>query len=623
MVRQGRSTQRLIAGLVAATLVLLVAILVLGVLSTQRLTEIVTDQFNAQQLTIARGVAQNIETRFQSLRTQLLTLADFARASDRAGAARLLARQGWPAGSGVLELRLYSGSGVLLASSAARPEGLGPELPRTLAAVQATHPGEALTGECFRTTPGGRWRQLVATLVSPGSSGSSLVAVLDPIGIAGSAAGPVRSGKTGYAYVLNHQGYFLTHYEKQFVGQDAFKARAGKNPLISFERINRIQKDYMLQGREGTSWYLSGWHREAKGQIRKLIAYTPVRLDHGNFWSVAVVAPESEVGGLIGSLQLEQWLLAGLAVLIVVAGFGAAVHFAIRWSALLAIEVDHKTAALRQSESALRAERDKVTESYQQLVEAQDRLIRSERLAAIGEAAAKVCHEIKNPLMVIGGFSKQLLRQASGEGKERDKLAIIVAEVERLEMMMIEVGDFTKPTQLNKRLLEPAELLQQVYDMMAEEMASRQIDFSLSADASLPQVSCDPEKMKQVLINLVKNAAEAMPEGGKLRLVGRRERRWVCLDIIDSGKGIAAEDLESIFTPFFTTKKGGSGLGLSVCHKLVQDHGGRIEVRSAVGGGSTFSVLLPVEAAAREAKTKGQPTEELPLAERTQGSNAT
>jgi signal transduction histidine kinase len=124
-------------------------------------------------------------------------------------------------------------------------------------------------------------------------------------------------------------------------------------------------------------------------------------------------------------------------------------------------------------------------------------------------------------------------------------------------------------------------------------MAARHIELTVAPDAAVPYCSCDPEKIKQVLINLVKNAAEAMPEGGSVRLVTRSEPGWACLDVIDTGKGIPPEHLEAMFTPFFTTKKGGSGLGLSVCFKLIQDHGGRIEVKSELHKGSTFSVLLP------------------------------
>ncbi|MFH0809492.1 MAG: ATP-binding protein [Pseudomonadota bacterium] len=572
------------------TIVLLATIFALAVASSRRLTEVVAAQFNTEQLMLARQVAHNIETRFLFLRTDLSALAELAEKAVDPSSGNLPVHVARLRPHGVRDLRICDRSGRVLAAADGTPEELGTGLPRILAAAARCRPGELVAGDCFRC-PTGDWMELVAV---PLRDGHFVVAELDPLAIAGSAANSVRSGQTGYAFVISHEGTFLAHYEKQFVGKDAFTVRAGRNRLISFERINHLQKDYMLRGFEGTSWYYSGWHRQRHGQIKKLIAYTPAHLDaQGHYWSVAVVAPEAEVDGRISSVQFDQWLLTGLAVLVTLGGFGTAVYFSTKWSALLAAEVEAKTAALRQSESALRAERDKVTASLGQLVEAQDRLIRSERLAALGEAAAKVAHEIKNPLMVIGGFARQILRHVPAEGKEREKLGIIVDEVSRLEAMMIEVGDFTKPLKLNKRPLDLNLATVLIKDMMGEQLSAHGIDLSLTGQ-SVPEVSCDPEKLKQVLINLVKNATEAMPDGGLLELAVRQEDNWVCLDVRDSGKGIGPEYLERIFNPFFTTKKGGSGLGLSVCHKIIQDHGGMIDVESELNRGSTFTIKMPL-----------------------------
>jgi C4-dicarboxylate-specific signal transduction histidine kinase len=152
---------------------------------------------------------------------------------------------------------------------------------------------------------------------------------------------------------------------------------------------------------------------------------------------VAVVAPETEVYGIIQSLVVRQWLIAGAFQLVVFACLAAAIYFSLRWSRILQAEVDERTADLRRSEAEVREERDKVKESMQKLMEMQEKLIRSERFAAIGEAAAYLSHEIKNPLMLIGGFAGQVEKSLSDDNVNREKLKIIQDETRRLELMLV------------------------------------------------------------------------------------------------------------------------------------------------------------------------------------------
>lgn len=586
--------RRLLAAVTVASLALLAFVVGLGLTTTRRVEQVVTEQFNQQQLAVARQVAQNIEHRFASVRGHLLLLGDLMGRMPPLPHDVLLSPRRCLSCFGLLELRLYHGGSLLTQVPAEGGRDLGEPIAAILAAAPDLGSGQVAVGECFSAD--GQWLQLMATVV-PGDVSDQhprvLVGVLAPVVIAREAAGPVRSGQTGYCFVLSRAGVFLAHYEDDFVGRDAFTVRTLRNPSLAFDRINRIQAEGMLAGGEDTDWYESGWHRGQTGRIRKLIAYTPAHLGgDAAFWSVAVTAPMAEVQGAIRVLQLRQWTLAGLALLLVALAFGSATYLAVHWSQLLAAKVRERTAALRRSEHDLRVERDRAEENLRLLNEAQNRLIRSERLGAMGEATAKVCHEIKNRLVIIGGFSRQMAKRATEGDQTRARLDIVIEEVRRLESLLAEVSDFTKVSLLERIPVDGNQLIGRLHTMMADQLQERGIELHLSLDRAIPLVFCDPEKLEQVLINLVKNAAEATPQGGTITLATRREPGWVCLDVVDTGAGIPAESLEEIFIPFFTTKKEGSGLGLSVCRKIVQDHGGRIEVKSSLGSGSTFTILL-------------------------------
>ena len=166
----------------------------------------------------------------------------------------------------------------------------------------------------------------------------------------------VRSGKTGYAWLVDEKGLFLFHPDAAFLGKSAFQVRGNKDPSISFEKINRIQKN-MLKGHEGTGWYFSGWHRGITGQIKKLIAYAPVTIwkSPSRKWSVAVVAPISEIEDVIQKGYARQFLLQGLVVLVILLGVLAIVLFEMRWSRILERRVRQRTDALRKSEERYRS----------------------------------------------------------------------------------------------------------------------------------------------------------------------------------------------------------------------------------------------------------------------------
>ena len=201
-----------------------------------------------------------------------------------------------------------------------------------------------------------------------------LVFVMDPVLFAKKVVGPIRSGETGYGWVIDETGKFLYHLEKEFIGQNAFEVRKFKDPHISFTKINLIQKDKMQQGQEGTSWYISGWHRGETGRIKKLIAYAPVHIGAANtkhIWSVAVAAPISEVEDAVHSVYVRQSLLQGsiiAAVIIVLAFFIAMERY---WLRTLEHVVEEKTSDLEQYARKLRRSQER----YRSLIESADDMI--------------------------------------------------------------------------------------------------------------------------------------------------------------------------------------------------------------------------------------------------------
>jgi PAS domain S-box-containing protein len=178
--------------------------------------------------------------------------------------------------------------------------------------------------------------------------------LIDVPEITGRITWDIKSGKTGYSWVIDNKGIFLFHPELDFIGKNAFEARKEKKPTISFARINEIQKNMMLAGKEGTSWYVSGWHKDIKGEIKKLIAYSPVRLDDGKIWSVAVVAPASEIEDSIHAILQRQFLIEGLVSFFFVVGSVFLIGIMMDWSNQLKREVKEKTGELEKSEKQYR-----------------------------------------------------------------------------------------------------------------------------------------------------------------------------------------------------------------------------------------------------------------------------
>lgn len=580
-----------------AFVVLTLAIFGIGYRAKNDIEAVVTDQFNRQQLLLAQKIAEDIVDHFEFLRTCLVGLAplwrDGALANDRSDPV-LAAFRGIFARWNVVAMGLLPPGGETPVFLGADGTPLtGEDLCPSPCLIDADPLDTVAVSRVYAPTSGPlAGRRLVAMtlpLLDNRRKRGGLILLVDAEGVAARYAHTVRSGKSGYAWVVDQTGVFLDHAEAAFVGHDALAVRRKRNPNIDWSHLAALMHDRILPGQTGLDWYISGWHRERLGVVRKFVAFCPVRLggaiDPGNRWAVALAAPEDEVQGLIGRLVVREWFIVGLFETVVFAGFIFILHLALRWSRELSRQVDHKT---------------------KDLLAAQEKLLRAKRFAAIGEAAARLSHEIKNPLMLMGGFASQVRRHLPQKGADFDKLGIVESEARRLEGLLNEVRDFTRPAppqiipgNLNTTVTESAALL-------TEALKSRDIGIRLDLAPDLPPVPHDPARIKQVLLNLLKNAMESMEAGGTVTVATLLDHGRARIRVTDTGGGIPEDIRDRLFDPFCTTKETGTGLGLTVCQRIVADHHGDIHFETTAAG-TTFHVELPMETPANgEAGDEGE-----------------
>jgi signal transduction histidine kinase len=261
-------------------------------------------------------------------------------------------------------------------------------------------------------------------------------------------------------------------------------------------------------------------------------------------------------------------------------------------------------------------------------------LLRGERLATLGEMATHVVHEIRNPLVSIGGFARRLVRRLLDREPEGQYARIIALEVDRLERIVRDVQGLSREVRMARVETNLHALLQDCAVLFAERIATQRVHLRMDLGERAPVLSLDPVQVKQAVLNLMTNALEAMPDGGTLTLATRTVRQdggqvvdssngrlegtqsdgageatarpvgestprlapeeWVEVSVGDTGGGIPEEVLPEVFNPFFTTKEAGTGLGLTLVRRIARAHGGGVDVDNRPGQGATFRIRLPL-----------------------------
>jgi two-component system sensor histidine kinase HydH len=226
----------------------------------------------------------------------------------------------------------------------------------------------------------------------------------------------------------------------------------------------------------------------------------------------------------------------------------------------------------------------------------EQRMRENERLAAIGRMAGGVAHEVRNPLSSIKGLALLLKNKFPAGSKEQDTAELLIQETERMNRTITEMLSFTRPTALHLAPVDLSVLLQRSLELIKAEVIEACIDTRLEVQEGLLPVLGDVDRLQQVMMNVLLNAMQAMEKGGSLTvtLTNKEDLNDVELRIHDSGEGIAPDLLSQAFYPYFTTKQGGTGIGLAISQKIVVDHGGSIDLESEPGKGTTVIILLPV-----------------------------
>ena len=253
---------------------------------------------------------------------------------------------------------------------------------------------------------------------------------------------------------------------------------------------------------------------------------------------------------------------------------------------------------LKQAEEALRESEQKSREQAQML---EQQLIASGRLVSLGEITASMAHEFNNPLGIIMGFVEEMQSTMPSDAADFQTLKIIDEEAKRCQKIIQGLMEFARPTPVTAQTTDVAALITKTLKMIDARLYKQKVGLTEALAPHLPPIHADAQQLEQVLVNLYLNALDAMLGGGHLTVSAQLDgnddfSKEVVISVADTGHGVPREDLAKIFQPFFTArKKAGMGLGLSICERIIKNHGGKIEVESEQGQGTLFRIRLPVK----------------------------
>jgi signal transduction histidine kinase len=247
-------------------------------------------------------------------------------------------------------------------------------------------------------------------------------------------------------------------------------------------------------------------------------------------------------------------------------------------------------------------------ETQSELEKSREHLLQSEKYALVGKLAAGTSHSIRNPLTSVKMRLFSLSRSLNLDSDQKEDFDVISKEINHIDTIVQNFLEFSRPPRLKLQSVSPSDVVDQAIQLLQHRLESYEVFIKIQRKESLPFVQLDPEQLKEVLINIIINACEAMGQGGSIviyeeTIIEQEKFRSAVVRISDNGPGIPDAIQSKIMEPFFTTKEEGTGLGLSIANRIVQEHGGRLDIQSTEGNGSTFIISMPVEESDNEQYT--------------------
>ncbi len=263
---------------------------------------------------------------------------------------------------------------------------------------------------------------------------------------------------------------------------------------------------------------------------------------------------------------------------------------------LLSICAHHASAAIEGSQlyQELAEKVSKLAEANRRIAENTKRLLKMEKLSVLGQITSQVAHELRNPMTIIGGFARSILKKMDTKSPDYEYIKIIAKETERMENVLNNVLNFSKPDSSRLQTINVNDLVNQTFEMMEPEIDSTKISMVKFPSQNLSSVRANPDLIRHALLNVFRNAIWSMPQGGVLSVSTIQTDKSVKIEIKDTGFGISHEHTSKIFDAFFTTKPEACGLGLTISSEIIKNHGGNIGVESTEGKGATFYIELPL-----------------------------